>query len=349
MIVVMSMLITLIILFTINLVARVMISNSSSVVYHFFNSIEGKIGIVNAYYVVGFVLFVGIILLFCGSHIRYFVELNRTVRGIAESTSPGQLPVRGATELSELAENMNRLIAKMQQAVEEERRAELSKNELVTNVSHDLRTPLTSIIGYLGLIEQDRYRDEVELRHYVHIAYMKTERMRHLIEDLFEFTRERGSGLKLQKAPILIGELLRQLAYQYRPEAERAGMEIRLLEIEDRLSTQADGTKLMRVFENLIVNAMHYGREGKFVDLTARRDGHFIAIEVINYGNPIPGTDLPHIFERFYRVERSRSENTGGTGLGLAIAKSIVDRHDGMIRAYSDERLTSFEVRLPAG
>lgn len=345
---IMSMLLTLLTLFVINLISKYIMSRGYGLVYHFFNSIEGKIGITNAYYIVGFALFIFYFLLLSGNQIHYFNEINRNVRDIADGWTNRQIPVRYENELGQLATNFNQVIERMYTAVLEERKAEQSKNELITNVSHDLRTPLTSIIGYLGLIEQDRYQDEVELRYYVNVAYEKAERLRVEIEELFEYTRERTGGLKLQKTPINMGELLRELAYEYRFEIEKANMEIRLALPEEKLMTLADGNKLVRVFENLLVNAMKYGREGRYIDITARKEASSLVIDVVNYGDPIPGMDLPYIFERFYRVEKSRSENTGGTGLGLAIAKGIVERHGGTIEAHSTEDSTCFRVSLPS-
>jgi signal transduction histidine kinase len=109
----------------------------------------------------------------------------------------------------------------------------------------------------------------------------------------------------------------------------------------------ADGDKLARVFENLIVNAMKYGAEGKKIDLKAFEEEGRAVVEVINYGTPIPQTDLPYLFDRFYRVEKSRSTQTGGSGLGLAISKGIVELHNGSIEAFSSETETVFRVTLP--
>jgi signal transduction histidine kinase len=312
-----------------------------------YDLINSTVGMTVAVSGTALILFLLLVLILTNNQIRYFNEMSRVVQGIANDQMGRRVPVRYDNELGTLATNINQVIDKLQTAIKEERLSEQSKNELVTNVSHDLRTPLTSIIGYLGLIEQDLYRDEVELRHYIHIAYEKAGRLRTEIEDLFEYTRERGSGLKLLKTPINIGELLKQLAHQYKLELQQADMELRLHLNEEKLITSADGNKMVRVFENLITNAMHYGREGKFIDVHVRREASQIVISVVNYGEAIPGIDLPYIFERFYRVEKSRAEHTGGTGLGLAISKSIVERHDGTIAAQSTESYTSFEVRLP--
>jgi signal transduction histidine kinase len=152
--------------------------------------------------------------------------------------------------------------------------------------------------------------------------------------------------MKLNKTKVNIGELLEQLIAETVPMADQTGVEIRTYPPEEKIFISADGDKLMRVFENLFSNAIQYGKEDKVIEVIWRADDSESVIEVINYGEPIPSSDLPYIFERFYRVEKSRAEHTGGTGLGLAIAKNIVELHDGKITAYSDFERTVFETRL---
>jgi Signal transduction histidine kinase len=283
-------------------------------------------------------------------HYRTFGRVNDTVRRMAD----GQLefhyriPIRGKSAYAVLGSHVNRLSERLQSALEEERRAEQTKNELITNVSHDLRTPLTSVIGYLGLIEQDRYRDEVELRHYTQIAYEKSLRLNVLINDLFEYTRMRNDTVDLKPSVFNLVEMLGQLLVQYDVMLREAGMEGKLHREEPTVMLHADADKMVRVFENLISNAMTYGKEGKRIDIYIRRlDARTALAEVVNYGEPIPAIDLPHIFDRFYRVDKARSQWSGGSGLGLAISKSIVEKHGGTIEATSDSRRTSFRVRLP--
>lgn len=283
-------------------------------------------------------------------HYRTFGRVNDTVRRMAD----GQLefhyriPVRGKSAYAVLGSHVNRLSERLQSALEEERRAEQTKNELITNVSHDLRTPLTSVIGYLGLIEQDRYRDEVELRHYTQIAYEKSLRLNVLINDLFEYTRMRNDTVDLKPSVFNLVEMLGQLLVQYDVMLREAGMEGKLHREEPSVMLHADADKMVRVFENLISNAMTYGKEGKRIDIYIRRlDVRTALAEVVNYGEPIPAIDLPHIFDRFYRVDKARSQWSGGSGLGLAISKSIVEKHGGTIEATSDSRRTAFRVRLP--
>jgi signal transduction histidine kinase len=281
----------------------------------------------------------------------YAQELHRSVAHIAQGNFDHEVPVRQNNDIGLLAENLNLLVERLKRSLDEERRTERSKNELVTNVSHDLRTPLTSIIGYLGLIDQDRYRDEVELRHYVQIAHAKALRLNLLINDLFEYTRMNGANMSLRMTSLNLTEMMNQLLDHYRLALREAGMEGRVIperQQEQELRIMGDPDKLVRVFENLLANAMMYGKDGRLVDFLLSKHEGWAIVEVVNYGEPIPSGDLPHLFERFYRGDKARSGSEGGgAGLGLAIAKGLLDKHGGTIQAFSDQRSTSFQVRLP--
>lgn len=297
-------------------------------------------------YILWFFIFILILFLFTHKKVKHFTQITNAIDLVAKEKSNEKLTMEAKNTLGETAKNMNIIIERLNNSVDE-RIAEQSKNELITNVSHDLRTPLTSIIGYLGVIEEDRYRDEVQLRYYVNIAYEKSKRLNLLINDLFELTRMGNGGVKISENPINIVELLNQLIVQFRFQLENANMEERLFFSEDKLIVLGDGDKLVRAFENLISNGITYGKYSKYIDIITSKEDNTAVIKVINYGDPIPVLDLPHIFERFYRVEKSRSEETGGSGLGLAITKNIIQLHNGKIAAYSDEEKTTFEVKLP--
>ncbi len=280
---------------------------------------------------------------------HYLSELNMTVRKIADGTYglDHKIEVRRRSLFGPMAANVNSLVDRLHHALEEERKAEQTKNELITNVSHDLRTPLTSVLGYLGLIEQDRYRDEVELRHYVQIAYEKSKRLNVLINDLFEYTRMRYDSAELKLKNFNLTEMLGQMLVQFHLPLQEAGMTSKLDAKETSVMVKGDAAKLVRVFENLIANAMSYGKEGKKLLITVHTEEKAAVVEVINYGEPIPTTDMPYIFDRFYRVDKSRTQWSGGSGLGLAIAKSIVLKHGGTISVASDIEQTAFRVTLP--
>lgn len=250
-------------------------------------------------------------------------------------------------DLHLFAENIDSIVKSLQAAMVEELKLEQTKNELITNVSHDLRTPLTSIVGYLRLIEQDAYRDEVALRHYTGIAYEKALHLERLINELFEYTRMQDSKYQFRMTPVNISEILQQLIIQNRHEFAEAGMICRESIPAGKLLVLGDGERLARVFENLLTNALYYGKDASYIDIIAREIADTVVIEVVNYGEQIPSADIPHIFERFYRAEKSRARHTGGSGLGLAIVKSIVTHHHGNVRVESSVERTSFIVELP--
>ncbi|WP_020618477.1 sensor histidine kinase [Paenibacillus daejeonensis] len=275
----------------------------------------------------------------------YLEEITAGLRRIADGHLDGRIAVdSGYGELARVADNINEMADRLSRSIEEERNAEKTKNDLITGVSHDLRTPLTSILGFLEVIENDRYRDEVEMRHYVGIAYEKSQKLKTLIDDLFEYTRI-NNGLPLELDAIDLVGFLRQLAEEFVPHLDRAGMACRIQTAEDTIFIQADGNLLVRSFENLIANAISYGSQGHYVDIVIATNGREASVQIINYGDPIPARDIPFIFDRFYRGDRSRS--SGGTGLGLAIVKSIVEVHGGQVSAASSTKKTVFESRFP--
>lgn len=255
-------------------------------------------------------------------------------------------PVYQDKNLLQLTESINTIFSKMNTLIEEERKAQRTKNELITNVSHDLRTPLTSILGYLSLITEDKYRDEVELRHYIDIAYEKSTLLHRLIQDLFEYTRVQNQQLQVIKEPLNVKEMLGQLIEHYRIELEQKQYICNETYSSEPLISEADGNLLIRVFENLLSNALKYGIRKKQIDISAFLKNNNIIVEVTSYGNQIPAMDLPDIFERFYQVDKSRGMHTESSGLGLAIAKSIVEIHEGKIQVMSEEEKTVFSVYL---
>lgn len=250
-------------------------------------------------------------------------------------------------DIDKLAHKINSIIHQLRNITVEERQAQQTKTDLITNVSHDLRTPLTSIMGYLGLIEEGKYKDEVQMMYYINIAYEKSKSLNVLINDLFELTKMQNNTIRLNKIEINLVELLSQIVSQFEIYFKQEFMVSRANFNEEKLIVKADPNKLVRVFENLMTNAMKYGKDGLYVDIVTEKKGDMAVVKVINYGEPIPVLDLPNIFDRFYRVEKSRNRNAGGSGLGLAITKNIVNLHDGQITVSSDKHQTVFEVQLP--
>jgi signal transduction histidine kinase len=309
--------------------------------------IINNIGSVPVMTTAGIVSFLFFFFLYTRKIISYLEEITNGIQQITKLGESRPLEVRTSDELGVLAENINIMSERLQHSLLEERKAVQGKNELITGVSHDLRTPLTSILGYLEYIEQDRCREETEIRYYVGIAFKKALVLRKLIDDLFEYTRVNSGGPPLVLNRLDLKSFIRQIADEAVPELVRAGMTYDLVDHTDTLWIQGAPYELLRAYENLITNAIRYGREGKKLEIVLACEGEEAVVTISNFGAMIAESDLPHIFERFYRAERSRSTHTGGSGLGLAIAKGIMERHHGQITARSDRYRTDFITRFP--
>lgn len=273
-------------------------------------------------------------------------KLFEDTKEMAEGNMDINISDNGKDEISCIAGKIDNIVTKLKNITIEERNAERTKNDLITNVSHDLRTPLTSIVGYLSLIDSDKYKDEVELRYYVSIAYEKSKELDVLINDLFKLTKMQNYEVTLNKTKINLIELLGQVEAEFQYMFSVNDIIGRVDFCEDKLIVNADAKELVRVFENLISNSIKYGSDGKYIDITAEKKDNKAIVRIINYGDEIPQSELSYIFDRFYRVEKSRNREKGGSGLGLAIAKNIVELHEGKIKAYSNEEKTIFEVEL---
>lgn len=266
---------------------------------------------------------------------------------IAQGHLEHRIPFRVNGNQQHVITSVNALVDTITQAMQEERASEKSKDELITNVSHDLRTPLTSIIGYLGLIEDHQYQSEEDIVKYSHIAYDKAKQMKNLVEDLFEYTKVQQHGAPVNLMTVDLGQLLEQVGASFELEANKKGMAINVTCEPSPLSITADPEKLGRLFSNLVANALKYGHGASYIHLTAKQLGEKVVITVADDGEKIPAESVKHLFERFYRVESSRNKATGGTGLGLAIVQSIVELHHGSVTARSDDQETAFVVTLP--
>ncbi|MGO3732141.1 MAG: sensor histidine kinase [Vagococcus sp.] len=258
-----------------------------------------------------------------------------------------RIPFEVGGDLGKLTKSINALVDSTVEAIEEERRIEQSKDELITNVSHDIRTPLTSIIGYLGLIEDKQFTNQEDLLKYTHIAYLKARQMKVLVDDLFEYTKVRQSNAPLNIVTFDMHQLIGQVVVDFELEASKKHVTIDFEARPVSLMMEADTEKIVRVFDNLISNALKYGVDGEKIMITSEKIASNVIVVVKNDGQEIPKEALEQLFERFYRVEESRSQQTGGTGLGLAITQSIVELHGGTIHATSENGWTSFIIRLP--
>ena len=302
--------------------------------------------VVLLYLILGILLFSVTFMILQEPYIRYISRISEAVQNISEGDLNTVIDVIGDDEFSSMAANLNHMAADIKKLMEKERESERTKNELITNVAHDLRTPLTSIIGYLELLAGNQ-QVPADMQHkYIEIAYGKSRRLQKLIEDLFGFTKLNCGKIAMHVGQIGIVKLLGQLVEEAYPNFVEKGLSYDLQSNVPAKIINADGNLLARLFDNLIGNAIKYGADGKRVLVKIHAEGETVTVSVTNYGYVIPADELPLIFNKFYRVEQSRSSSTGGTGLGLAIAKEIVDMHGGTISVASDLNGTVFTVKL---
>lgn len=267
---------------------------------------------------------------------------------IAQGNFNHRIPPSSDENLQDFIRSIHVLVDSTVSAMEEERRIEQTKDELITNVSHDIRTPLTSIIGYLGLVEEGRFDTIEEARSYIHTAYQKSRQMKVLVNDLFEYTTVRQTDTPLNVIQFDMIQLLEQLAIDFQIEADASAMKIEITSSVKRYLMEGDPEKLVRVFSNLITNALKYGKDGDLIAIEVRdQKDNAVEIRIKNNGEKIPNEALEQIFERFYRAESSRTQETASTGLGLAIAQSIVELHKGMITVETNDVWTTFVITLP--
>ena len=236
---------------------------------------------------------------------------------------------------------------KIQDLITKEHENERIKNEMINNISHDLRTPLTSVMGYIELLKKSEYKDKEVCDQCTDIALNKCDELKNLIGDLLEYSSINFKVLNLKKEKVSIKEVLEQVVIGFIPEMERQDMSFSIKVPCERILISADLSLIIRLLENIISNSIFYGKSGKKIHVELVSKNNMACIKIINYGSEIPLIDQPYIFEKFYRGEKSRNSNTGGKGMGLAIAKSIVDIHNGDIKVSSNLAETYFQILLP--
>ena len=298
------------------------------------------------YVLFGILVFTVTFMILQEKSLRYITKISDAMQNISEGDLNVTVEVEGDDEFSSMAANLNKMVEDLKELMDKERESERTKNELITNVAHDLRTPLTSIIGYLELLSGDVKLEPEIQKKYINIAYVKTKRLEKLIEDLFGFTKMNYGKLSMHVGQVDVVKLLSQLLEEFYPSFVDKNLSYELQSNVPVKVITADGNLLARLFDNLINNAIKYGADGKRIMVKLHADDEIVTVSVINYGYVIPADELPLIFKKFYRVEQSRSTNTGGTGLGLAISKNIVDMHGGTITVTSDLSGTVFTVKL---
>ncbi|CAK7010253.1 vancomycin resistance histidine kinase VanS [Tissierella sp. P1] len=293
---------------------------------------------------VGFIMLIIIFFYYTLSKVtRYLNQIADAVdRIIDEDESIILLP----NELKPMEDKLNQIKLTLKQREAEAKEAEQRKNDLVVYLAHDLKTPLTSVIGYLNLLHDEKQISEELRMKYLSIALEKADRLEDLINEFFEITRFNMQNIILEKTNVNLARMMEQLVDEMYPLMSEKELHVKL-NLIDNISIVGDSDKLARVFDNLLKNAISYSFISSEIKIIVEEIIEGVNIKIKNNGKPIPSHKLDGIFEKFYRLDTARTSRTGGAGLGLAIAKEIVELHGGQIKVESCEEYTEFTVFLP--
>lgn len=276
---------------------------------------------------------------------RWMGYLDEVTHASQQLVNLSDAPIILSEEIKPIQDELNEVRQQALRSREAAREAEQRKNDLIIYLAHDLKTPLTSVIGYLTLLHDEEQIPQELQSKYLGIALDKAERLEELINEFFDITRFNLTAIHLEKERVHLSRMLEQIANEFLPILSERGLQWEL-EIEPDIEFVCDIDKLERVFDNLIRNAVYYSYPNTAIRMELYLEQQWIVFKVQNRGKTIPQEKLEHIFEQFFRLDTSRSSNTGGAGLGLAIAKEIVELHEGTITAKSREESIEFCVRF---
>lgn len=274
---------------------------------------------------------------------RYFDEVNAGIDMVIEDNDA---KIELSAEMVFMELKLNALKQTLEKREQDAKLAEQRKNDLVMYLAHDIKTPLTSVIGYLSLLDEAQDMPVDQKAKYVHISLDKAYRLEQLINEFFEITRYNLQTITLEKSSVDIYYMLVQMTDEFYPLISANGKQA-IIDASEDLTVYGDSDKLARVFNNILKNAVAYSPDNSVIDIKATTSDDIVTIVFSNSGT-IPKDKLSTIFEKFYRLDSARSSNTGGAGLGLAVAKKIVVLHGGHIYADSENGHTTFTVELPA-
>lgn len=275
--------------------------------------------------------------------LRYLDEVVAATEMLVFPTSE---PIVLSDAMSYTQKELNRVREKALNNARAAKEAEQRKNDLVVYLAHDLKTPLTSVIGYLILLRDEGQISEELRERYLSISLDKAEHLEDLINEFFEITRFNLSNITLEYSRVSLTRMLEQLTYEFKPMCLEKNLKCEL-EIAPDTMIKCDVNKMQRVFDNLLRNAVNYCFDDGTIHIAATQNDENLSIKFTNCGNTIPKEKLERIFEQFYRLDAARSSRSGGAGLGLAIAKEIVGLHHGTITARSENEVVEFEVTIP--
>lgn len=296
-----------------------------------------------------FGIFIFFFFVFTRGVVSYFKEITYGIIKIAGGDLEYRVPLTRQDQLGIVAQNINHMAQQLQTQLERERMLEQSKMELITHVSHDLRTPLTSIIGYLDLLKSHASQDPSEQERFIDNAFHKTQQLKKLIDDLFEYTRLTGGDHNFIKQSVDINKLVEQLIIEFEPVAAEQGIIVVKSFCARPVCVESDTQKIVRAIDNLLINALKYSIKPSVMTVKATASNDIFRLTIENEGVPINPHEEAQLFDRFFKRESNdiRSSMPAGTGLGLTIAKQIVEMHGGEIGVVHDNGHYIFWIEIP--
>ncbi|APH19141.1 HAMP domain-containing sensor histidine kinase [Clostridium botulinum] len=279
--------------------------------------------------------------------LKYIKEICNALNKMARGDLKYRIKEKGKDELQLIAFNVNNMAKELERKIENERNIEKAKQDLITNVAHDLRTPLTNIIGYIEIVREGSYKNENELLKYINIISSKAEGLRKLTNDLFMYTKLSSGSVNLSINEFSINELIKQLIDEYIDLFESNDLKIKEDLISESVLINGDADKIARIFDNLFTNAIKYSIKPSDINLRLIKKGENVIVSISNHCDNLEEEDINNLFERFYMADKSRSDNKNSSGLGLAISRTIAELHHGKLTGEYKNGVITFVLEVP--
>lgn len=281
--------------------------------------------------------------------VKYILTLAEGIETIAEGDLNYRVLAERNDELGKVALNINLMTERLQEQMSKEREIETSKMELITGISHDLRTPLTSIIGYVDLLKTNSYQNKEEYNRFITNTYNKAIHLKELVDNLFDYTRLASSDAQMNLSEVDIHQLLSQMLFEFEPLALEHGLQINKNLGSKPVTATIDSGKMARALDNLLMNAIKYSKKPGMVNVAFQADDRRFYVEIENNGPSLTSEQEKKIFDRFYKVDHSRSSDQiqSGSGLGLSIARSIIELHAGTLTLRHHNGIYTFMIEIP--
>lgn len=317
-----------------------------NIMYYFQDNNFLSVNIMYLIIFLGLAIFITVSMIFVNRKVKYIKFLTEEIKEIKKAGFGKVIEVKGEDELANLCRSINSMSLELREKIDNEKKIEENKNELITNVSHDLRTPLTSIIGYIDLLKKNKFEDKEKFNEYISIIDERSKSLNKLINELFEYTKLSSHDVKLNYNNVNLCALIDQIVGEYIVIFNKVTLELEKDVPEKAIFINVDIEKVVRVLENLLSNAKKYSVKNTKVIIRVIEENKNAIISVTNKIENISQEDLENIFERFYKIDKSRNDSES-SGLGLNIVKRIVELHNGEVKVELNDRFITFKIILP--